>query len=237
VFVPSLPKAGGFTLTSTPSKALPSTKKHDDHHPFLELAVQRSTNPPAAWLWQNRKTILGSELKVRVGGSFTWPPAGWSAERARGIKKVIFVAGGVGINPLISMLSSMVEMPANMPSPSKIHFLYSTKDPSPAGGKNILFLPRLLKLANKHPSLIDMTVFLTNLADGKKVEDPESLGWYHDRRIEEADLQHALGADLGTRKDTVVYVCGPPHMTDKLVAWFRGQTGLDDEQVFCEKWW
>jgi hypothetical protein len=59
------------------------------------LAVQKSpNNPPAAWLWQDQQTILGQELKVRVGGSFVWPPTGIDLN---GIENVVFVAGGVGI--------------------------------------------------------------------------------------------------------------------------------------------
>jgi hypothetical protein len=98
VFIPSLPKAGGFTLTSTPAQALPPD-------PFLELAVQKSPdNPPAAWLWRKPSHILGSELKVRVGGSFTWPPNGWSKEQIENVQKVVFVAGGVGIKCVPSII-------------------------------------------------------------------------------------------------------------------------------------
>jgi hypothetical protein len=87
--IPGLPKAGGFTLTSTPAEALPSSD-----FPFLELAVQKSDNPPAKWLWQKPEKILGTELRVRVGGSFIWPPPGIEEKE---IEKVVFVAGGVGI--------------------------------------------------------------------------------------------------------------------------------------------
>lgn len=91
VLIPGLPKAGGFTLTSTPSQAqLSPTNKT----PYLELAVQKSENPPAKWLWQSPSHILNSQLLVRVGGSFIWPPA--DIEESE-IEKVIFVAGGVGI--------------------------------------------------------------------------------------------------------------------------------------------
>jgi hypothetical protein len=59
------------------------------------LAVQKSPyNPPAAWLWQDFEKVLGEELKVRVGGSFVWPPKGVDLSE---IKNVVFVAGGVGI--------------------------------------------------------------------------------------------------------------------------------------------
>lgn len=118
--IPSIPQAGGFTITSTPADAqpLPSpdptlvqtgsdqlTEQSEDlgvpspdangRPPYVELAVQESpSNPPAAWLWRPRDEILGKELSIRVGGSFVWPPAAVPVEQ---IRKVVFVAGGVGI--------------------------------------------------------------------------------------------------------------------------------------------
>lgn len=67
----------------------------DGRYPYVELAVQDSpSNPSAAWLWRPHGEILGKDLKVRIGGSFVWPPASVSMEQ---IRKVVFVAGGVGI--------------------------------------------------------------------------------------------------------------------------------------------
>lgn len=88
--MPGLPKAGGFTITSTPSEARPSTHLP----PYLELAVQKSSNPPAQWLWQPSDSILGTQLHVRVGGSFTWPPQHLNPGE---INRLVLVAGGVGI--------------------------------------------------------------------------------------------------------------------------------------------
>ena len=44
--------------------------------------------------WQKEKKILGTEIEVRVGGSFVWPPPGIDTSR---VQKVVLVAGGVGI--------------------------------------------------------------------------------------------------------------------------------------------
>ena len=288
--MPGLRKAGGFTITSTPSQALPApsasppssshiNNSHDHSHsgntknddrdagdrngnnatPYLELAVQNSpSNPPAAWLWRFPDEILGSELHVRVGGSFTWPPHGWSAERVRQIRKIIFVAGGVGINPLISMVASIFEnrhVARDMRTPrAEIVFLYSTKIPSPsstslAGGDatleygsadEILFLPRLRSLSAENPSM-RLSLYLTGSSSNKYststskfvLNDIDSAPKHH--RIGPADLEDALGRDEELRRETVVYVCGPPAMTDEIVAWFEGN-GLDG-RVFCEKWW
>ncbi len=93
-FIPGLPKAGGFTITSTPSEAKPSSTAT----PFVELAVQNSSNPPARWLSQPVDSILGTQLTVRVGGSFTWPPFGLDLTA---IERLVLVAGGVGIKFVI----------------------------------------------------------------------------------------------------------------------------------------
>lgn len=92
--MPGIKKPGGFTITSAPSKAqskspppasaapadgtTPSGPPSDPAAgPYLELAVQKSPdNPPAHYLWRPTGEILSSELRVRVGGSFVWPPPG-----------------------------------------------------------------------------------------------------------------------------------------------------------------
>lgn len=120
VYIPSIPRAGGFTITSTPADArtIPiappateesfSAEREEDEaedlpldylgqgrEPYVELAVQDSpSNPPAAWLWRPVNQILGKELNVRVGGSFVWPPSGYDLGE---IRNVVFVAGGVGV--------------------------------------------------------------------------------------------------------------------------------------------
>ena len=90
VYIPGLPQAGGFTITSTPDQAKGSLQNR-----YLELAVQKSPgNPAASWLWQHSMLITDSELLVRVGGNSVWPPPN---VKEQDIKKVVFVAGGVGI--------------------------------------------------------------------------------------------------------------------------------------------
>lgn len=62
---------------------------------LLELAVKRAPqNIHATYLWQDSSVSLGATLFVRPGGSFIWPPP---SVHLSSIKKVFFVAGGVGI--------------------------------------------------------------------------------------------------------------------------------------------
>ncbi|OAL67443.1 hypothetical protein A7C99_1307 [Trichophyton rubrum] len=100
VHIPNIEHAGGFTITSTPQDA--STQENidiaadgnDKHLPYVELAIQYSpSNPAAKWFWQPIEQILGSYVKVRIGGGFVWPPPNGMALDE--IKNIVFVAGGV----------------------------------------------------------------------------------------------------------------------------------------------
>lgn len=91
VHIQGLSGAGGFTITSTPSLAQGSLEKDG----ILELAVQRAPqNVHAMYLWQHHSVSLGAKMLIRPGGNFTWPPP---SVALRSIKKVVFLAGGVGI--------------------------------------------------------------------------------------------------------------------------------------------
>lgn len=57
----------------------------------------------------------------------------------------------------------------------------------------------------------------------------------YDRRITAQDVRLAIGKNA---KDAVCYICGPPTMTDELVAAAKEVVGeTRRERVFCEKWW
>ncbi|PWY95129.1 hypothetical protein BO94DRAFT_553075 [Aspergillus sclerotioniger CBS 115572] len=257
VHIPSISNAGGFSITSTPADAqiLPSLEPPitavdesdnppiDPHGrpPYLELAVRHAPlNPASAWLWRPAHEILGTELSVRVGGSFVWPPSGVDLTR---IRNVVFIAGGVGINPLISMLSHLNngddEATALQHPNLNIRFLYSTKLPREEGNRGrrsleqVLFLSRLRQIIASQSQFrrlrIELDLFVTDLEQGEGeallVGEREDLT-LHARRINQRDLEKAISGSDGKVKveETVCYVCGPPGMTDEL-------------RVYYEKWW
>ncbi|PGH11628.1 hypothetical protein AJ79_04768 [Helicocarpus griseus UAMH5409] len=258
VHVPSVERAGGFTITSTPQDAQQLSLESNEKEPYVELAIQDSpSSPPAAWLWRPENEILGQELGVRVGGSFTWPPPDTPPEE---IERAVFVAGGVGINPLISMLSHIFQNPSTLPHSPPIHLLYSTRLPTtPTQGEDIsnhlnqvLFLPRLRNIMKfqqqQNQALrLHLHIFITNLPKTPCNPPPDFA--LHDRRITMADLRDVVcgrkdaaksgGGPSGDR--TVCYVCGPPNMTDEFVAGIEGLLGPAEKgrgkRVFCEKWW
>ncbi|KAK2001996.1 NADH-cytochrome b-5 reductase [Colletotrichum falcatum] len=244
IFVPGVLKPGGFTITSPPSMAtLPSSA-------YLELAVQDSpSNPPAAWLWGN--PVDGNDaghthnsenepvqLRIRVGGSFVWPPQ--SIDLAP-LRRVVFVAGGVGINPLMSILGHLAERGG---SRYDVQFLYSTKTTAEGldSGK-ILFLERLAAIYGRKKVQGQLKLFLTHVQrilgasetvlPCNEVEIP-----FKRRRITLEDIAEALGPKE-EHTSAVVYVCGVPTMTDEFIGKLTSPDGLGlrREQVLCEKWW
>ncbi|TGJ84299.1 hypothetical protein E0Z10_g4445 [Xylaria hypoxylon] len=205
VYVPGVEKAGGFTITSTPREARqahPALESEDTSEttspyeqgknskaargPYLELAVQKSPdNPAAAWLWQDPHpstadhhtsssgpdSIIGKELHVRVGGGFVWPPPGINV---RTLRRVVFVAGGVGVNPLVSMLCSLASSAAVVAPKAtgvdlEVRFLYSLKDPGESAEEsgyreagNMLFLERIARIFRQGRVKGTLEVFLTS---------------------------------------------------------------------------
>ncbi|KAL9094524.1 MAG: hypothetical protein Q9165_003083 [Trypethelium subeluteriae] len=230
-FIPGLSKAGGFTITSIPRDAEPVTEIMDraDGRPYLELAVQSSPkNPPAAWLWRPSNEILGTRLVVRVGGSFVYPPPGVPPQS---VKRLVIIAGGVGINPLISILAHLNYKKAMPPS---VQFLYSTKvgQHSPKL-KDVLFLDRLRSILKGNEDRMRLSLFIT----GQRLDlESESSMDLHYRRIGQHDLKEALGP-VSERRNAFCYVCGPQSMTDEIVARARDEEGVVRNQVLCEKWW
>ncbi|KAM7204390.1 hypothetical protein V8F33_001692 [Rhypophila sp. PSN 637] len=273
VYVPGVPQAGGFTITSPPSRAVDpsfsqSLTKHDEsssaqhNHEkieaqqmpafrYLELAIQESPlNPPAAWLWLPQDKILNKTIQVRVGGSFIFPP--FPPNSFKPLDKVIFIAGGVGVNPLMSMLSSIAEMDFPL---LQVHFLYSVRRDSPSPQKEILFLDRIAGLfgygekncagcydGKKGKVTGQFNLFLTQppLPHHQRTPSPRRHDYptYY-RRISKQDVASALGPDKDT---SAVYICGPPSMTDSFVELLTsseepGGFGMEKDRVLFEKWW
>ena len=129
--------------------------------------------------------------------------------------------------------------------PREIHFLYATKSNSDIDPQRILFCGRLLDLiAAAGDQNVTLSLFLTGTGDEGPIEHGTRPNSTFARRLSEADLVSAIdGYRKGIygpehdREGTVAMVCGPPTMTDSLVGMLRGQTGMAENRVLCEKWW
>ncbi|EXJ56585.1 hypothetical protein A1O7_06929 [Cladophialophora yegresii CBS 114405] len=249
LYIPNIDVVGGFTITSPPQASIQSQED-----PHIELAIQDSpSNPPAAYLWRPVSDLLDSTVSFRVGGNFVYPPPTLKREACERIDRVVFVAGGVGINPIMSMISAMHEAGANRLGgmAREVNVLYSArreKNAETNQEEDILFATRLADIANHWKAHEEVNFRYTQFTTGVTREVTTDRSRHNEinpgpgvqptqyRRIQEHDLEEALGPE--SRRDTaVVYVCGLPAMTDEFVAWFRNQRGMEEKRVLCEKWW
>ncbi|GBF95256.1 hypothetical protein Rsub_08287 [Raphidocelis subcapitata] len=92
-WAPGTKQIGGFSITSTPEE-LRETGTFD-------LAVKATQHPVAQWLAS--QAAPGAKVHVRVGGTFTLRPESLQPGRPS-----LFVAGGIGVTPLVSMIAELV---------------------------------------------------------------------------------------------------------------------------------
>lgn len=159
---------------------------------------------------------------------------------------MVLIAGGVGINPIMSMVSAMHEAGITNTSdgmPRTVRVLYSSRretDPHSRGDEEeVLFEKRLRDIAERWSNSQDVdykyTFFETSGNSTKEDEHTGNVTTRY-RRINHHDLYEAIGPEDG-RKTTFVYVCGLPTMTDQFVSLLKQSPGMDAERVLCEKWW
>ncbi|KAF5877787.1 putative oxidoreductase nad-binding domain-containing protein 1 protein [Botrytis fragariae] len=293
LFLPGIQRPGGFSIVNIPPyQSSPSIDDlKEEKGTGIELAIQKpilklnsggKISEQVAWLFQPSSEILGKEVAVRIGGSFTWPPSFWHEEGSKGHWKervdngnrVVFIAGGMGINPLMSMISYIhAELGENKKRGEgkkvegkevddetkrnaeekrcenlEVKFLYSTKVPAsiPAEGDRrggeteeaILFLDRLQEIFKKREQW-DLQLFATGSSqDTIKLSKttPNSNMETHHQRISNNDIDLILGT-MEEKSRTIIYICGPPTMTDSMVSYIRNLPGIDPSRVLCEKWW
>lgn len=165
-----------------------------------------------------------------------WPPPNVDLQE---VKRLVFVAGGVGINPLWSMISHLAQ---GYGLSYSISVLYSVRDPGDQGLSSVLFLE---DLAGVFASRFVKGELVLHLTSGEKrsqsIEDGavELAGWKmkcRRRRITRDDMLEAMGG-VDARGSTVVYVCGVPTMTDELVDVAQQAPGMDPKKVLFERWW
>merc|ERR1711963_810200 len=119
---------------------------------------------------------------------------------------LLLVAGGIGINPLYSMAqAALTAKRESVPQLRRVSLLYSAASPS-----ELAFRTHLEELAHK-----DQRLRLVLRVTRNKVEET----WSGDTgRIDVAALKAAI-EDAAVPSDGVTaYVCGPPAMTDAMVA-------------------
>lgn len=201
-FIPATNMVGGYSLCSGPRDQI------------LELAVKYSKHPPAHWV--HTKLTEGTLVQVRVGGDthFSPDPA---------VKAVLLIAGGIGINPLLSMIR------AGLGTSTRYHLLYSASTL-----QELIFWFELEDMAH-HNDNFSAEFFLTK-ESVKQLGDSTENGlvkFKHGRITPEMvnGLVDGFRKEFGNREEMVrCFLCGPPPMIDFI---------SNNVNIKCEyeKWW
>jgi ferredoxin-NADP reductase len=208
--IPGVAEVGGYSLVSAPSGG-----------PFFDLAVKKARHPPAAWV--HDLAAPGDLVGVRVGGDFTLPRL-----QAQGYSHLVMLAGGVGINPLYSMLLGLATAGGREASSARwmpsISILYTARTPS-----ELLFAQQIKDLeAGELRGRLTAQCWATR-EEGEGQQQPSQ------RRITPSMVLDALkGGKVGGRVGVVI--CGPPQFSDSMMeACLVG--GVPKEDVLLERWW
>mmetsp|Transcript_45228 Transcript_45228/g.94868 ORF Transcript_45228/g.94868 Transcript_45228/m.94868 type:complete len:323 (-) Transcript_45228:160-1128(-) len=249
---------GGYSLTSIPNSL-----------PELDLAIQRSRHPVARWATVDAQQ--NDLVDIRVGGSFTYK-SGFdgsgtvdAVEKERGpsaaaTDRLLFVAGGVGINPPYSMIQQWhADQITQNKTNSRAILLYSCRS-----RENLLFLNELGDLLDEKPdqfrvictttkgeqsldetngslretSQTNSIEFREGRIDSKMIRD--AVGWLNQHDNIPAMEKH--GEELHGKKSTLVadavFVCGPPGMPESMMKILSEEKFVQStDNVHFEKWW
>lgn len=223
--IPGVETIGGFSICSTPSLLEKELK--------LELAVKRSKHPPAAWVHQ--KAAAGVQVQIEIGGTFAYDPEG-----AQQKNPALFLVGGVGCTPIVSMVRQRMETQLaeqqkldhsdsarfldRMSALPSTTVIYSAKQEI-----DLIYRKDLEALRNRpHFQLyLSTTAGCSNKHAEAWKDDIMNLG-----RVPLALLQNTLE----TQRDSLhVYLCGPPAMVEELLPIVEKQ--IAKERIHYEKWW
>ncbi|KAF7480146.1 oxidoreductase NAD-binding domain-containing protein 1 [Marmota monax] len=212
-FIPGVSVVGGFSICSSPRLL--------EQEGMIELAVKYTNHPPALWI--HDKCTLDSEVAVRVGGEFFFDPQPTDAPR-----NLVLIAGGVGINPLLSILRYSADLHrerANKGSGYEIgtiKLFYSAKNTG-----ELLFKKNILDLVNEFPEKIACSLHVTKQTTQISAE---LKPYITEGRITEEEIKDHIS------KETLFYICGPPPMTDFFSKQLENNH-VPKEHICFEKWW
>ncbi|XP_077364336.1 oxidoreductase NAD-binding domain-containing protein 1 [Festucalex cinctus] len=214
-FIPGVDKVGGFSMCSSPGLL--------QREGVVELAVKFANHPPARWV--HTECTLGSQVAVRVGGDFYFDPS--PSDPA---VDLLLVAGGVGINPLFSILSHVADLlqlsrasGGRAYNIGSVHLCYSAKTT-----EELLFKNPILRVCREFPDKLTCEFHVTQQSTDI---EPHLQPFVNRRRIAEEELRTHVDPQR-----TLCYLCGPPPMIEA-ISQTLVNLGLPQDRILFEKWW
>jgi ferredoxin-NADP reductase len=219
--VPSQTWIGGFSIASSPNDL-----------PNLTLAVKKSSHAPAKWVHEESR--IGQEVMLQVGGTCVLPPLSSAANEFLNEPPRVFLAGGIGISPILSQYREFLDQRASLTkttgSGPTVKFLYSVSDAT-----ELVFAEELVGLATSgralHPD--DETIF--SITRARQWSANSSCKYGDAVTLATGRIMNSFLADQA--QNSIFYLCGPAKMLDDAVSFLRNTRGVEPSNIHYEKWW
>ncbi|TKS88577.1 Oxidoreductase NAD-binding domain-containing protein 1 [Collichthys lucidus] len=214
-FIPGVETVGGFSMCSSPGLL--------QREGVVELAVKYTKHPPADWV--HTTCTVGSEVAMRVGGDFFFDPSPSDPS-----VDLLLVAGGVGINPLYSILLHTSDL---------LHI-----------NRMCFFI--CVCCSTQREAVIDVLIFTLRYQNSitevcREFPDKFSCDFYVTQPSTDVDLnlqpflsrgritEEELRAHVDPQR-TLCFLCGPPPMIEAISKTLM-DFGLPKDRILFEKWW
>uniref|UniRef100_A0A673I6A7 Oxidoreductase NAD-binding domain-containing protein 1-like n=1 Tax=Sinocyclocheilus rhinocerous TaxID=307959 RepID=A0A673I6A7_9TELE len=149
---------------------------------------------------------------MSVGGNFYFDP-----QPSDPVVDLLLIAGGVGINPLYSILLHAADLLKHT------HLCYSAKNT-----KELLFKNTIIDICQERPDKFSCDFHVTQQSSDIEQElQPYTING----RISEEELKRHVDPE-----HTLCYLCGPPPMIEKVNSDLQ-KVGLSEDRILFEKWW
>ena len=208
LFIPDISTVGGFSMCSSPL----TLQKNNT----LDLAIKESKHPPAFWV--HNHCHIGAKVGIRFGGDFYLKDNDIN-------KPLLFLAGGVGINPLLSMLLHVADKRNHNSSHTPVVLLYSAKTL-----EDMIFLEEI-QGAMRRCSKGVFLQFITG--ESEKLKGNR----IYSHRIDQKLIARCIDDHFGAQSNDVLsFLCGPSPFIDSMES-FLMAAGLKKSSIIYEKWW
>lgn len=202
--IPTADWIGGFSIASS---------RVDPHLGSIQIAVKRSETHHKPAQWVTNDSQVDDNILVQVGGKCLLNPSQ--------DKPAVFVAGGIGISPLLGMYRQYVA--EERPAPVQFFYSVSTQE-------EVVFETELLELLHQRQD-DSLTITLTQSSAWK--EDAASPNVVHQVG---RTLTEFLTANTHQNEESIFYVCGPPSMQNEALEQLR-RAHIPEDRLIYEQWW
>lgn len=170
---------------------------------YIEFTFNRIPGGKLSPVLYDKK--IGDKLKIEGPyGRFICEP---------GLKKIVFIAGGTGIAPLMCMFRFILKKEKK----TEVTMLYSVKTP-----EDIIYRDELFSLAKKHKSF-HFALTITR---------PEGYEWDgHKGRID----KDFLTQNIKNMKKQVYFICGPRPFIQGMIELLK-KLGVNPDNIKIEPW-